>query len=325
MTIAHTPVLLAETLDLLAPASDHASDHAFMIDGTLGEGGHSEAFLTRFENLHICGVDADAKILEIAKERLKRFGSRFIFYNGWSEDYFAQIKNGRDGVGTPSSTIVQNADIILLDLGVSLYHYEKGDRGFSFLKDEALDMRIDTRSGCSAADLLNSLSEADLANMLYNNAEERSSRRIAKAILNARKGCKIESSAQLAAIVEGAFAGGRAGGNAHHRIHPATKTFAALRIAVNGELEKLESRLQLALEALAVNGKLGVISFHSLEDRIVKNFFKGKLPMNGKLPINRGESEYKIITKKCVQCSRQEALRNPPSRSAKLRVIQKII
>lgn len=354
--IIHTPVLLEETLNLLSPQAN-----AFMIDGTLGEGGHSEAFLTRFGDLQICGIDADKEIIKTAKLRLEKFGRRVQFYNGWCEDYFAHLLSaehygdnakhlplesmpeyveGIDSISVEAGA--QKAGIILLDLGVSLYHYEKGDRGFSFAKDEALDMRIDPAAGESAADLLARIGEDDLAKLLYNNAEERNSRRIAAAITAARKSGFITSSLQLAAIVEGAchtyaHRGGKKRGGQQHHIHPATKTFAALRIAVNGELDRLENRLQLALAALAPGGRLGVITFHSLEDRIVKNYFRGvcgvsepiknkykNKPNSQNSPINKREFTYKIITKKAVQCSREESLRNHPSRSAKLRVIEKI-
>ncbi|GMO34249.1 MAG: 16S rRNA (cytosine(1402)-N(4))-methyltransferase RsmH [Termitinemataceae bacterium] len=304
--ICHTPVLLEETLTMLAPQRAES----FMIDGTLGEGGHSEAFLSRFADLQICGIDADAAILETAKRRLGHFGDRISFFNGWSEDFFE------------NSDTEKKPDIILMDLGVSLFHYEKGGRGFSFLKDEAFDMRIDTASGVSAAELIANLKEQDLANLLYDNAGERYSRRIAKSIVEERKVARITSSKVLADIVWSAYPPQQR----HARTHPATKTFQALRIAVNGELSKLDARLSAAFKVLASGGKLGVITFHSLEDRIVKNFFK-KLKQEGPVDVNAPiytQGGCQILTKKPLACSEEEARRNPPSRSAKLRVVQKI-
>jgi 16S rRNA (cytosine1402-N4)-methyltransferase len=158
MEAIHTPVLLEETIEYLGPRRTGE----LMVDATIGEGGHSYAFLSRFPELRIIGVDADPEIQKIAKERLKVFGERIQFFTGWSHDFFA---------GYPVST--KRPDTILIDLGVSLYHYEKSGRGFSFRFDEPLDMRIDTSSGLSAADLIARLSEKDLADLLYNSAGER--------------------------------------------------------------------------------------------------------------------------------------------------------
>ncbi|MDR2841939.1 MAG: 16S rRNA (cytosine(1402)-N(4))-methyltransferase RsmH [Spirochaetaceae bacterium] len=301
----HTPVLLEETINFLNPCGDSE----FMIDGTLGEGGHSEAFLTRFPGLRICGIDADNDILQAAKERLKSFEDRISFYAGWSEDFFVEFLSK-----VKVNAELRRPGIILLDLGVSLYHYEKGDRGFSFLKDEALDMRIDTGCGTTAAELLLRLKENELADLLYNNAQERFSRRIARVCVDARKLSRITSSAQLAELVSRAVPSSYRYGAAH----PATKTFQALRIAVNGELEKLTARLRAALKLLGKGGRLGVITFHSLEDRIVKNFFRSAACEENGLE----NGLWKIITKKPIAPCAEEVKRNPPSRSAKLRVMQ---
>ncbi|MDR0552313.1 MAG: 16S rRNA (cytosine(1402)-N(4))-methyltransferase RsmH [Spirochaetaceae bacterium] len=313
MTIIHTPVLLAETLELLGAVLETAGTDgasadadAWMIDGTVGEGGHSEAFLSRFPALHLTAVDADGAVLERAKARLSRFGSRVQFCRCWSEDFFS------------GECACRKADIILIDLGVSLFHYEQGGRGFSFRKDEPLDMRIDTGYGRSAADLLAVLREDELADLLWHNAEERHSRRIASAIVKARARSRIETSAALAAIVASAMPGGVPA----RGMHPATKTFQALRIAVNGELERLERRLEAAFGALKAGGRMGVISFHSLEDRIVKNFFREKEHRN--MPINKS-GECRLVTKKPVTADGIELRSNPPSRSAKLRVVEKTV
>jgi 16S rRNA (cytosine1402-N4)-methyltransferase len=284
-----------------------------MVDATLGEGGHSYAFLSRFPDLQILGIDADRDIQEIARERLKEFGNRISFYTGWSQDFFAALPQD-----------IQ-PDTILIDLGVSLYHYQKGARGFSFMKNEALDMRIDTTQVCSAADLIARLSEKDLADLLYTNAEERYSRRIARSIVAARSQGRISSSAALAEIVLQAIPCKYR----HGPIHPATKTFQALRIAVNRELELLPALLETALAALKPGGRMGVISFHSLEDRIVKNFFREKSKdcnYSPDKPIKRygGSGLVHLLSRKGVSPGEGEIRNNPPSRSARLRVVEKI-
>jgi 16S rRNA (cytosine1402-N4)-methyltransferase len=303
MDIIHKPVLLEETIEFLSPRCKDAQ----MVDATLGEGGHAEAFLSRFNELRLTGIDADAEIIQRARERLKRFGSRIEFYTGWSQDFFTQALEK----GT-------KPDTILIDLGISRYHYEKSGRGFSFTTDEPLDMRIDPRRGKSAGDLLRSLSEKDLADLLYYNADERYARRIAHAI---KKQATIDTSAVLADIVFRAMPPHVRYGHAH----PATKTFQALRIAVNNELVQLPSLLKLALAALKPGGRMGVISFHSGEDRIVKTFFRGE---SAKIPIynsvKEGQSSLRLLTKKGIGAQNEEKLSNPSARSARLRVIQKI-
>jgi 16S rRNA (cytosine1402-N4)-methyltransferase len=286
-----------------------------MVDATLGEGGHSYAFLSRFPGLRIIGIDADGDIQGVARERLKEFGERIRFYTGWAQEFFADLP--RD---------IKRPDTILIDLGVSLYHYEKSQRGFSFRKDEVLDMRIDPGRGVPSAELLARTSEKDLADLIYNNGEERYSRRIARSITEARSHSAVTSSAALAEIVR------RAVPSVYRRgaIHPATRTFQALRIAVNGELSRLPDLLEAALGALEPGGRLGVISFHSLEDRIIKNYFREKnkdctcLP---EAPICRCEGHriVTILTRKAVPPGEEEIKNNPPSRSAKLRVVEKVI
>ncbi|MDR0376437.1 MAG: 16S rRNA (cytosine(1402)-N(4))-methyltransferase RsmH [Spirochaetaceae bacterium] len=310
MKIIHTPVLSEEAVVYLAPRQGVE----FMVDATLGEGGHSEVFLSRFPDLRIIGIDADKNIQEAAKERLKRFGDRIQYYSGWAQDFFA---------GFPRE--MKRPDAVLIDLGVSSYHYERSGRGFSFRKDEDLDMRIDPSRGPSAADLLARLSEGELADIFYKNAEERFSRRIARGIAAARAGGAVRGSAALAEIVSRSVPPFYRRG----KIHPATRTFQALRIAVNGELDRLRELLEGALKVLAVHGRLGVITFHSLEDRIVKNFFREK--NNGcsalpKAPINadNGSRLLELVTRKPVVPADKEIRDNPPSRSAKFRVVEKI-
>jgi len=305
----HTPVLLAEVIRFLGPRSEDE----LMIDATLGEGGHSNQFLSRFPGLKITGIDADREILKIAGERLKGFGKRIDFYSGRSYDFFSEYAPER------------RPDTILFDLGVSLFHYEKSGRGFSFRKDEPLDMRINPENGQNAADLVNGLCEKELADLLFYNAEERFSRRIAKEIVRARQHSPVNSSGVLAEIVARAVPPAYRNGP----VHPATRTFQALRIAVNNELSGLKDLLDVSLRVLKPGGRLGVITFHSLEDRIVKFFFREKnrdctCPPGAPICRCEGKRIADILTKKGVAPGQEEITANPPSRSARLRVIEKV-
>ena len=307
----HTPVLLEETLEHLAP---RAADE-LMVDATLGEGGHSFAFLSRFPQLKIVGIDADSEIQAVARERLKGFTDRLHFYLGWSQDFFAEY---------PAE--LKRPDTILIDLGVSFYHYTKSGKGFTFAKDEFLDMRLDVSGGVTAAELLARLPEHELADLLYNNSEERYSRRIASLIVNERQKGTITTTSALAELVTRAVPASYR----HGPMHPATRTFQALRIAVNGELSRLPDLLEGSLRVLEPGGRLAVISFHSLEDRIVKNFFR---TMNkdctcpAQAPICRceGRRSIDILTKKGIAPEKTEIEKNPPSRSARLRVVEKVL
>ena len=314
MEIVHTPVLLNECLEYLSPVGESFEKNALMIDSTLGEGGHSFNFLSKYENLKIIGLDADKVIQAKARERLACFGERMNFFNGWFNDFYANY---------PCE--YEKPDLILFDLGISVFHYEKSDRGFSFRYDEKLDMRLNAESEKSAADLVNELSETELADVIYLYGEEKLSRRIAKAIVDARSGGKIESSKALAEIIWNCVPANYRYG----QIHPATRTFQALRIAVNGELKRLPKALSDAFACLKPGGKMGVITFHSLEDRIVKNYFRnlGKqcvCPPEVAVCRCGGSECAEILTRKPVCPTEEEIKANSPSRSAKLRVIRKI-
>jgi len=311
MEVVHTPVLLEETIKYLAPRK--AGE--LMVDATVGEGGHLYAFLSQFPELKAIGIDADPEILKVARERLSGFGERVQFYSGWSHDFFAEYPGE-----------YKRPDTILMDLGVSLFHYEKSGRGFSFRYDEKLDMRIDTSSGISAAELIRRLSEKDLADLIYANGEERYSRRIARAIGEAKKSASLTSSAALAEIVEQAVPPAYR----HGPIHPATRTFQALRIAVNGELSRLGDLLEAAFRTLENGGRMGVISFHSLEDRIVKNFFREKnrdciCPPEAPICKCGGQRAVTVLTRKGIQAGEEELRKNPPSRSARFRAVEKVL
>ncbi|MDR2747182.1 MAG: 16S rRNA (cytosine(1402)-N(4))-methyltransferase RsmH [Treponema sp.] len=310
MEALHTPVMLEEVIRYLAPRKGGE----LMVDATLGEGGHAYAFLSRFRDLKITGIDADPAIQNIAKERLCEFGERISFHSGWAQDFFASYPGD-----------LKRPDTVFIDLGISRYHYEKSGRGFSFRKDEPLDMRLNGESPRSAADLINRLGERELADLLYLNAEERHSRRIARAIVEARRRGAIRSSRALAELVEAVVPPSYRKGP----VHPATKVFQALRIAVNFELSRLNELLEGALGTLEPGGRLGVISFHSLEDRIVKDFFRQRnkdCTSPPEEPIGRygGHRTVRIVIPKGISPGKAEIRENGASRSARLRVVEKI-
>jgi 16S rRNA (cytosine1402-N4)-methyltransferase len=307
MEAVHTPVLPEEVVQYLAPPESGG----FGVDATLGEGGHAAWFLKRFPSFCLAGVDADEEILSRAKERLAFYGGRIRFFNCWAGDFFSAY---------PSE--LPRPDRILFDLGISLYHYEVSRRGFSFRQDEFLDMRLDTSDGKTAVELIAGLTEKELADIIYKNAEERYSRRIAAAI---KKQWPVTTTYALAGIVAASVPAKYRRGP----IHPATRTFQAIRMAVNDEAEKLSAMLESALCVLKTGGRMGVISFHSGEDRLVKRFFRSRsrdyLPAE-EAPINRGGSvcTVRILTPKPVTAGEEERRSNPPCRSAKFRAVEKI-
>ena len=285
-----------------------------MIDSTLGEGGHTNAFLSKYPELKICGVDADSVIQQRAKERLSCFGDRIRFFNGWFNDFYSSY---------PAE--MPKPDLILFDLGISVFHYEKSNRGFSFRYDETLDMRLNENGTVSAFDIVNSYSEKELADLIFLYGEEKFSRRIASAIVEARSVSEISSSKSLAEIIYNCVPEKYR----HGAIHPATRTFQALRIAANDELGHLPKALFDAFNCLNAGGKMGVITFHSLEDRIVKNFFRnlGKecvCPPEFAECRCGGKQCAEILTRKPVCPGEEEIKVNSPSRSAKLRVVRKL-
>ena len=266
------------------------------IDATLGLGGHAKGILQRAGGCTLIGIDRDENAIEIARERLKSYQKVHLIKNK-----FSNMKDVVNNLG------YEKVNGILLDVGVSTLHLKAEGRGFSFLRDEPLDMRMDQCSDLTAEKVVNSYKEKDLADVIYQFGEERYSRRIAKSIVFARRKNRITSCKELATIIERAV--GRRG-----RIHPATRTFQALRIEVNGELDELSKAVDSGAELLEEQGRFCVLSYHSLEDRIVKNAFK-KLAKEGL---------FRIITKKPMVPEREEQKLNPSSRSAKLRVSEKI-
>ena len=280
-----------EVLSFLNPGEREA----LMVDCTLGEGGHTSLFLQRYPNLRIIGLDRDSRIMEKAKTRMAPYGDRFQAMNIWFDQFWKSYEGPK-------------VDYILFDLGISVFHYEESGRGFSFKRQEKLDMRLNIDGELDASDVVNDYDETALANLIFNYGEERYSRRIAAVICRYRQSKRIEYTNELADIIWDAVPNEYR----HRRIHPATKTFQALRIEVNGELDRIEPALEGALSALKPGGRIAVITFHSLEDRPVKWFFKNH------------ENILEILTKKPVCPTEKECETNPPSRSAKLRVVEKL-
>lgn len=294
MEIVHVPVMYKEVLETLVPQVEDA----IMIDCTTGEGGHSAKFLEKYPKLKVIGLDRDRDIQKKAIERFKDYKDRFTAVNTWFNDYLASRES-------------ESADLILFDLGISVFHYVESERGFSFRKDEKLDMRLNLDSDLTAEVVVNDYPEEELANVIYQYGEERYSRRIAKRIALERAEKRITSSKALADIISQAVPREYRYG----RIHPATRSFQAIRIEVNHELDRITPALEEAVRVLKVGGRVGVITFHSLEDRQVKWFFKDR--STGDDPL------LKILTKKPIIPTDEECETNAPSRSAKLRVVEK--
>lgn len=311
MEIIHKSVLLDECLAFLN-LEGNFPEKPLMIDSTLGEGGHSLAFLQAFPSINLIGIDADRNIMERAKERLSNFSSRVNFYNGYFDEFYKNF-----------SKEDRKADIILFDLGLSMFHYKVSERGFSFRNNEYLDMRLNESAPKSASEIVNTMREEELRNLIFAYGEERYARAISRAIVRHRSKCAIESTRELADIIYNAVPSVYK----HGRTHPATKTFQALRIAVNDELSRLTISLHAAFNVLNYGGKMGVITFHSLEDRIVKRYFsslKKSCVCASNTPLCKCTGEPCAKVYKFVSPSLQEVAQNASSRSAKLRVVKKI-
>ncbi|MGB9593673.1 MAG: 16S rRNA (cytosine(1402)-N(4))-methyltransferase RsmH [Anaerolineae bacterium] len=302
---AHTPVLLNEVVEALA-----IRPFGWYVDCTVGLGGHSQAILEASQpDGRLLGLDADAHSLELARQRLTAFGDRAVLVHA----------NFRDLERVARDAGVDAANGIVMDLGLSSWQLADSARGFSFHDTGSLDMRFDPSEGAGAADLVNALPEDELAALIWRYGEEPKARPIARAIVRARP---IATAGQLAEVI--ARAVGRRG-----RIHPATRTFQALRIAVNRELESLEAALPQAVRLLAPGGRLAVIAFHSLEDRIVKTFFRNEsrdciCPLGIPQCICGHRATLRIVTKKPITPGPREVSTNPRARSAKLRVAERL-
>jgi 16S rRNA (cytosine1402-N4)-methyltransferase len=311
MGAPHRPVLLKETLKFLVPERG-----GLFIDGTVGLGGHSEAILKSSADTRVLGLDLDPAALAYSRQRLAPFGDRF---RAWQAN-FRELASvlGRAGESDPNG--------ILVDLGVSSLQFDSPQRGFSFRFDAPLDMRMDPTSGTTAADLLQQLSETEIASIIFEFGEERHSRRIARRIVERREqGKPLTTTKELADLVMAAVGGGK-----RQQIHPATRTFQALRIAVNNELEGLGGFVEVAADLLAPDGRFVGISFHSLEDRILKQELRrlsGHCQCPPRLPVcSCGAREVvEVLTRRPVAPSAREIEENPRARSAKLRAARKLV
>jgi len=282
----HLSVMRQEVLDFF-------KDRTILrfVDGTLGAGGHAEAILEQHPEIEeFIGLDQDQTALDIAAKRLAKYASKLTL-----------IHTNFDAM---SKVISKPVDGILLDIGVSSMQLDRAERGFSFMQAGPLDMRMNQNEGFSAEDIVNSWPETDLANLIFEFGEERRSRQVAKAICERRRKKRITTTDDLAEIIATVV-------NRQGKMHPATRTFQALRIAVNQELERLSKVIPEAVQLLNPAGRLVIISFHSLEDRIVKNSF-------------RENSHIQILTKKPLEPTREEARRNPRARSAKVRAAERL-
>ena len=303
MTAPHIPVMLPEVLEALAPKAGE-----IYVDGTFGAGGYTSAILAATD-CRVVAIDRDPSAIVAANDISKKFGGRLTPVHGTFGDVAAHLRK----LG------ISEIDGFVLDIGVSSMQIDDGARGFSFAKDGPLDMRMDTSSGQPASILVNTMPEGELADIIWKYGEERHSRRIASAIVKARAEKQIETTLVLAEIVRAALPAS----SRKFAIHPATRTFQALRIAVNGELEQLEAALEAAIDVLKVGGRLVIVSFHSLEDSIVKSFFRRCGPTQGG---SRYLPDVEVVPplfmqpeKKAIAPSDAECAANPRARSAKLR------
>jgi len=304
----HVPVLVEEVLDGL-----RIRQGGVYLDGTVGAGGHCAAILTRCLTARVIGMDRDRAALEMAGRKLEEFRERVILIHG----NFRNLDEALDTRG------VKDIDGIILDLGVSSMHLDLAQRGFSFSRNGPLDMRMDPEEGQPASQIVNNWEAGDLARLLSKYGEEKRARDIAAAIVRARKEAPILTTERLAGIVAGVPGMGRM-----RNIHPATRTFQALRIQVNEELEALEEAIPKGIDRLNPGGRVAVISFHSLEDRIVKRGFRKaqdpcRCPRSLPECVCGLKSLGHVVTKRPVLPSEGEKEKNPRSRSAKLRIFEK--
>ena len=287
---------------------------SLIVDGTLGDGGHAELLLKNTTSVRVLGIDRDMRAIERAEKRLAPFRDRIALVHGNFSDIKTILKKAN----------VMNVDGLLLDLGVSSPQLDSPDRGFSFMRNGPLDMRMDSSQKITAADLLIELPDEKLVSVIKEYGEERFSKRIVRAIRQAQKQSAIKTTLQLSNIISSVIHASR-----QTKIHPATRTFQALRIAVNAELEHIKKALRDSVDILQESARVIVISFHSLEDRIVKNFFKTEekgCVCPPKIPVcSCGHKQrLKIITRKPIIPAVEEVRRNSRASSAKLRVAERV-
>ena len=311
MIFEHKSVLLNETVDSL-----NIKEDGIYVDGTLGGAGHASLVCSKLQDGKLIGIDQDKDAIAVASERLDKFGKdKFVIVR----DNYCNIKSVLENLG------IKKVDGIYLDLGVSSYQLDTASRGFTYRVDAPLDMRMDDRKEETAGDIVNNYSESELFRVIRDYGEDRFAKNIAKHIVKYRQNKRIETTGELTEIIKGAIpmkiqlTGG----------HPAKRTFQALRIELNEELKVLEDSIDVMIDLLNTGGRLSIISFHSLEDRIVKNIFKRNenpctCPKNFPICVCGNTSKGKVVTRKAILPSEEEILYNSRSKSAKLRVFEKI-
>ncbi|HQM88512.1 MAG TPA: 16S rRNA (cytosine(1402)-N(4))-methyltransferase RsmH [Exilispira sp.] len=300
----HTPVLINEICDLAfrsdfdEPDRKNYNENKIIIDACFGEGGYTDIFLQRFANSKIIGIEQDIEIFKVSTEKFKN-NQRVKIINGNFKNVLLQLNN--------DNNFNRRIDLIVFDLGISMYHIKASNKGITFQKDQPLDMRLTSDAKVDASQIINKYSKQQLADIFYYNADERLSYKIADAIIEYRRKKPILTTGQLVEVVSTVKGLKQKGG-----INPATKVFQALRIAVNNEFENLEKGLLYAYNLLKIGGRIAVVSYHSGEDRIVKNF------------IRDNKDKIVAVNKKPLSASWIENKKNPSARSAKLRVFEKI-
>ena len=311
MIFEHKSVLLNETVDSL-----NIKEDGIYVDGTLGGAGHASLVCSKLQDGKLIGIDQDKDAIAVASERLDKFGKdKFVIVR----DNYCNIKSILENLG------IEKVDGIYLDLGVSSYQLDTASRGFTYRVDAPLDMRMDDRKEEIAGDIVNNYSESELFRVIRDYGEDRFAKNIAKHIVKYRQNKRIETTGELTEIIRGAIpmkiqlTGG----------HPAKRTFQALRIELNEELKVLEDSIDVMIDLLNTGGRLSIISFHSLEDRIVKNIFRRNenpctCPKNFPICVCGNTSKGKVVTRKAILPSEEEILYNSRSKSAKLRVFEKI-
>lgn len=311
MIFEHKSVLLNETVDSL-----NIKEDGIYVDGTLGGAGHASLVCSKLRDGKLIGIDQDKDAIAVASERLDKFGKdKFVIVR----DNYCNIKSVLENLD------IKKVDGIYLDLGVSSYQLDTASRGFTYRVDAPLDMRMDDRKEETAGDIVNNYSESELFRVIRDYGEDRFAKNIAKHIVKYRQNKRIETTGELTEIIRGAIpmkiqlTGG----------HPAKRTFQALRIELNEELKVLEDSIDVMIDLLNTGGRLSIISFHSLEDRIVKNIFRRNenpctCPKNFPLCVCGNTSKGKVVTRKAILPSEEEILYNSRSKSAKLRVFEKI-
>lgn len=308
----HVPVLLERTLDLLGAAIEKPG--AVLVDCTLGLGGHAEAFLTQFPQLTLIGIDRDASALALAAKRLEKFGDRAkLSHATYDEIQDVLAEHG-----------FESADAVLLDLGVSSMQLDEADRGFAYSFDAPLDMRMDSSESLTAAEVLNSYSEHDLARIFKEFGEERYAKQIASSIVEKRKAQSFSNSAELAKLIVAIvpFIPGKSKG------HPAKRVFQALRIEVNSELDVLRAAMPAAIDSLTLGGRILILSYQSLEDRIVKQALTtastSSAPLDMPIELPEQAPILRLLLKGAEQASEAEVVQNPRAASVRLRAAEKI-